>query len=87
MRDTDSPDDAGALLSAAAYGHTGYTGTSMWIDPDLDLFVIVLTNRVFDPRTRSSITKLKQLRGAIADAAVALRQERCGISDSALSGC
>ena len=29
-----------------AYGHTGYTGTSLWIDPDQQVFVIVLTNRV-----------------------------------------
>jgi CubicO group peptidase (beta-lactamase class C family) len=77
MRDTTSGDNTGHLLSDAAYGHTGYTGTSIWIDPTLDLFVIVLTNRVFAPHTRNSITKLKQLRGRVADAAVRLRQEAC----------
>jgi serine-type D-Ala-D-Ala carboxypeptidase len=37
----------GQYLSTRAFGHTGFTGTSMWIDPERDLFVIVLTNRVY----------------------------------------
>ena len=37
----------GQYLSTHAFGHTGFTGTSMWIDPERDLFVIVLTNRVY----------------------------------------
>ena len=37
----------GQYLSSRAYGHTGFTGTSMWIDPERDLFVIVLTNWVY----------------------------------------
>lgn len=36
----------GDLLSASAFGHTGFTGTSLWIDPEKDLFVILLTNRL-----------------------------------------
>jgi CubicO group peptidase (beta-lactamase class C family) len=36
----------GRVLGPRAYGHTGYTGTSIWIDPDRELFVIVLTNWV-----------------------------------------
>jgi len=36
----------GDLLSASAFGHTGYTGTSLVIDPELDLAIILLTNRV-----------------------------------------
>lgn len=36
----------GTGLSPTAVGHTGFTGTSMWIDPDKDLFVVLLTNRV-----------------------------------------
>ncbi|MBC7790685.1 MAG: serine hydrolase, partial [Anaerolineae bacterium] len=35
---------AGRLMSRAAFGHTGFTGTSLWIDPSRDLFVILLTN-------------------------------------------
>ncbi len=37
----------GQYLSSRAFGHTGFTGTSMWIDPERDLFVIVLTNSVY----------------------------------------
>jgi len=37
----------GQYLSSRAFGHTGFTGTSIWIDPERDLFVIVLTNRVY----------------------------------------
>ncbi len=82
MRDSTSTDNTGALLSSAAYGHGGYTGSSIWIDRERDLFVILLTNRVYAPRTRSSITRLKRVRGRVADAAVALRAEMCALADS-----
>jgi CubicO group peptidase (beta-lactamase class C family) len=46
----DEPDStlssAGSELSSRAFGHTGFTGTSVWIDPDLDLVAVLLTNRV-----------------------------------------
>ena len=60
---------AGTLLGSRSYGHTGWTGTSLWIDPDRDLFILLLTNRAFDPRTRHSFTKLHEIRGRVADAA------------------
>lgn len=37
---------SGPFLSRRAIGHTGFTGTSVWIDPELDLWVVLLTNRV-----------------------------------------
>jgi CubicO group peptidase (beta-lactamase class C family) len=77
VRDTTDEANTGRLLSDSAYGHGGYTGTSIWIDPGRDLFVIILTNRVFAPRTGRSITQLKAIRARIADAAVALRDEAC----------
>jgi len=77
MRDTTDDANTGRLMSDSAFGHTGYTGTSIWIDPVRDLFVIVLTNRVFAPRTGRSIGILKRVRGRVADAAVALRSEQC----------
>ena len=46
---------AGRYLSDKAYGHTGYTGTSIWIDPDRDMFVVLLTNRVHASRARHGI--------------------------------
>jgi CubicO group peptidase (beta-lactamase class C family) len=77
MNDTTEEGHTGRLLSDRAFGHGGYTGTSIWIDPDRDLFVIVLTNRVYAPRTGRSISALRAIRGRIADAAVALRTEEC----------
>lgn len=77
MRDTTSTDNTGRLFSPDTYGHTGFTGTSLWIDPARDLFVVLLTNRVFAPRTPRSITLLKAVRGAVADGAVRLL-ETCG---------
>jgi CubicO group peptidase (beta-lactamase class C family) len=87
MRDTTSVDNHGRLLSESAYGHTGYTGTSLWIDPERGLFVVVLTNRVFSPRARASISRLKGIRGAVADAAVSLLERWCtanaGVNETA----
>jgi CubicO group peptidase (beta-lactamase class C family) len=74
MRDTTERGSAGELLSAAAYGHTGYTGTSIWIDPERDVYVILLTNRVFAPRHRRSISALRAIRADVADAAARLRE-------------
>jgi CubicO group peptidase (beta-lactamase class C family) len=33
-------------MSVRAFGHTGFTGTSLWLDPETDLYVVALTNRV-----------------------------------------
>jgi serine-type D-Ala-D-Ala carboxypeptidase len=63
----------GQYMSPRAYGHTGYTGTSMWIDPDRDLFVIVLANWASGtpdhPTGPEAI--LADVRADIADLAVA----------------
>lgn len=68
----DQRDDSafGRLLSAEAYGHTGWTGTQVWIDPARDLFAVFLTNRSFGPRVGNSIRQLRAIRGALADAVV-----------------
>lgn len=82
MRDPeDDEGSAGSLLSVDAYGHGGYTGTSIWIDPTRDLFVVILTNRVFAPRTSRSIAKLRAVRAEVADWAVRLREDRCGTNE------
>lgn len=47
-------------LSAAAFGHTGFTGTSVWIDPERDLFVVLLTNRVNPTREGTGIAGLRR---------------------------
>ncbi len=56
---------SGHYFSAHSYGHTGFTGTSIWIDPDRQLFVVLLTNRV-NP-TRENM-KIAQVRPAVHDA-------------------
>ena len=59
----------GRYLSQNAYGHTGFTGTSMWIDPDRDMFVILLSNRVYDARARRPAKVISDVRADVADAA------------------
>lgn len=46
---------AGSLLSPRSFGHTGFTGTLMWMDPDRQLFVVLLTNRVYPTRDNRAI--------------------------------
>jgi len=60
---------AGTLFGPRSYGHTGWTGTSLWIDPDRGLFVVLLTNRAYAPRARRPFSELKAVRGQVADAA------------------
>ena len=60
---------AGAYLSEGAYGHVGFTGTSMWIDPQRNMFVILLTNRVHAARARRPATVIADVRADLADAA------------------
>ncbi|MGH7605248.1 MAG: serine hydrolase domain-containing protein [Gemmatimonadaceae bacterium] len=64
----DTPSDrssAGHYFSARSFGHTGFTGTSIWVDPERGIFVVLLTNRV-DP-TRAN-RREEPLRRDIADA-------------------
>jgi CubicO group peptidase (beta-lactamase class C family) len=79
MNDTTKVDNTGAFLSGSAFGHGGYTGTSIWIDPELDLFVVLLTNRSAGPKASRSITKLKAVRAGVADAAVRLGERYCHV--------
>lgn len=59
---------AGQLMSDKTFGHLGFTGTSMWIDPTRDLAVIILTNREYPHRVNS--IKINHVRSAVADAVV-----------------
>ena len=58
-------------MGLKSYGHTGYTGTSLWIDPDQQMFVIVLTNWVHAaPSARvAPIAVLADVRSDVADIA------------------
>ncbi len=55
---------AGTVMQRPAFGHTGFTGTSFWVDPVNDLFIIILTNRVNPSRANS---RIGPVRTSIAD--------------------
>jgi CubicO group peptidase (beta-lactamase class C family) len=65
----DGTHGAGRYLSGSAYGHTGFTGTSIWIDPDREMFVILLTNRVHAARAKRPAKVISDVRADLADAA------------------
>jgi CubicO group peptidase (beta-lactamase class C family) len=70
----------GKYMSANAYGHTGFTGTSLWIDPDRDMFVVLLTNRVHAARARRPAKVISDVRADLADAAaLAVTDSRTGL--------
>jgi beta-glucosidase-like glycosyl hydrolase/CubicO group peptidase (beta-lactamase class C family) len=50
---------SGHFFSAHSFGHTGFTGTSIWMDPDRQLFVVLLTNRVHPTRENQKIQKVR----------------------------
>ncbi|MFL5607008.1 MAG: serine hydrolase domain-containing protein [Gemmatimonadaceae bacterium] len=58
---------AGHFITRPAFGHTGFTGTSFWVAPQHDLYVILLTNRVNPTREHS---RIGPVRVAVADAAM-----------------
>jgi CubicO group peptidase (beta-lactamase class C family) len=62
---------AGTRLSPRAFGHTGFTGTSVWIDPGQDLFIILLTNRVYPTRQNEQILAIRPHVADLAAAAAA----------------
>jgi len=62
MRPTSS---CGTKMSSRAFGHTGFTGTTLWIDPDRGLYVVFLTNRVNPSRENTAI---QHVRPALHDA-------------------
>ena len=53
------PRHAGRWLSPTAIGHTGFTGTSLWIDWERDLYIVLLTNRVHPTRDNEAIRRLR----------------------------
>lgn len=73
---------AGHKMTAHAFGHTGFTGTSIWMDPGQDVFVVLLTNRVNPTRQN---TKIGGVRVALADAVVTTLGVARGTAGSAPS--
>jgi CubicO group peptidase (beta-lactamase class C family) len=74
---TPTPNSSsGRYFSPHTFGHLGFTGTSIWIDPDRQLFVILLTNRVYPTRDND---KIAAVRPAVHDAVM----ESLGLASAA----
>lgn len=56
----DGTGAAGERISPRAFGHTGYTGTSLWIDPDRNTWTVLLTNRTYAPKASNRIQSLRR---------------------------
>jgi CubicO group peptidase (beta-lactamase class C family) len=61
------PSQSGRYFGPASFGHLGYTGTSLWIDPDRDLSITLLTNRTWPDCSNHAI---KQIRPRFHDAVI-----------------
>jgi CubicO group peptidase (beta-lactamase class C family) len=64
----DAWDPSGLLTSERSFGHTGYTGTSVWVDPETRLVVVLLTNRVHAPRGAGIVGLRRRFHNAVAAA-------------------
>ena len=72
--DTPSkPSQSGKYFSARSFGHLGYTGTSLWIDPDRQLSISLLSNRTWPDCQNQA---MKQVRPAVHDAVVEALEKR-----------
>ena len=58
--DRDGASSAGDYFSDKTFGHLGYTGTSFWIDPEQELVVVLLTNRVYPTRNNLGIKQVRR---------------------------
>jgi CubicO group peptidase (beta-lactamase class C family) len=61
--DTKSEENssAGNLFDITSFGHTGFTGTSVWVDPTRELLVVLLTNRIYPTRENKKIYKVRPI--------------------------
>ena len=69
--DIDSPfsSNRGELLPVGSFGHTGFTGTSLWIDPVTDTYIILLTNAVHPRGGKSTVSLRSRVATAVVDGA------------------
>jgi uncharacterized protein YbbC (DUF1343 family)/CubicO group peptidase (beta-lactamase class C family) len=77
--DSTFSSNRGELLPVGSFGHTGFTGTSLWIDPTTGLFVIFLSNRVH-PDGKGDVTPLRAQVATVAAASIT------GLPDTARDG-
>jgi CubicO group peptidase (beta-lactamase class C family) len=61
---------SGSQVSRKAFGHTGFTGTSLWVDPEKGTWTVLLANRTFDPHASNRIQALRRaVNDRVAEAA------------------
>jgi serine-type D-Ala-D-Ala carboxypeptidase len=58
--EADGSGAAGMKISPRAFGHTGFTGTSLWVDPDRGTWTVLLANRTFEPRASNRIQSVRR---------------------------
>jgi len=63
---SDGFSTAGSLTGENSFGHTGFTGTSLWVDPDQNISIILLTNRTYPNRDLGR--GISRVRAEVADA-------------------
>ena len=68
---TLDPPYPSSLISPSAFGHTGFTGTMVWVDPEAELVIVLLTNRVYPSREQRKLYSL-QVREQLIDLALQL---------------
>jgi beta-N-acetylhexosaminidase len=74
----EKPSLFGQCATATTIGHTGWTGTELWLDPAQNLFVVLLTNRSYEPRSPwRSFFELSVIRARVAD----IVRESLGLCD------
>lgn len=85
--DIDSPysKNRGELFPIGSYGHTGYTGTSIWIDPSSQSYVIFLTNYIHPRKDKRSLTAVRSRIATIAAGSVGYRSGEATSPDNHLT--
>jgi uncharacterized protein YbbC (DUF1343 family)/CubicO group peptidase (beta-lactamase class C family) len=86
--DIDSPfsSERGDLLPVGGYGHTGFTGTSMWIDPTTRTYIILLTNAVHPRGKGNAIALRSKVATAVAAALHLTTSEKEGLRWESITG-
>jgi uncharacterized protein YbbC (DUF1343 family)/CubicO group peptidase (beta-lactamase class C family) len=86
--DIDSPfsSNRGDLLPVGGYGHTGFTGTSMWIDPTTETYIILLTNAVHPRGKGNAIALRSKVATAVAAALLLSTSEQEALRWQSITG-
>lgn len=86
-KQTGYSSNRGSNLSPKAFGHGGFTGTVLWIDPELDMFYVVLSNRLH-PDGKGAVNQLAGRIGTLAAAAISpkLEKKEVEVAETVLTG-